>query len=52
MFRDVKESLCVTWLCAIRKGMGSQLRVARLKVERVRESLWVAMAVCWKAGSL
>ena len=45
MFRDVRESLCVTWSCAFRKGMGAQLRVERLKAERVRQSLSVTMAV-------
>ena len=43
MFRDVRESFCVTWLCALRKGMGAQLWVEWLKAERVRQSLLVAM---------
>ena len=54
MFHDMRESfcvqkvsmlrnLCVTWLCMFRKGMGSQLRVDRLKAERVRQSLLVTM---------
>jgi hypothetical protein len=45
MLRNVGENLCVTWLCTFRKGMGSQLRVDRLKAERVRQSLLVTMAV-------
>ena len=49
MFGDVRESICVTWLCAFLKGMGAHLRVERLKTERVRLSLSVTMAVCWKA---
>ena len=49
MLRNVREiCLCVTWLCTFHKGMGSQLRVDRLKTERVRQSLFVTMAVCWK----
>jgi hypothetical protein len=42
MFRDVRESLCVTWLC---EGMGAHIRVERLKAERVRQSLLVTIGV-------
>jgi uncharacterized protein YcbX len=52
MFHDMRESLCVTWLCAFLEEMGTHLRVGGLKAERVRQSLLVAMAVCWQGGSL
>lgn len=52
MLGDVREGLCITWLCAFLEGMGSHLRMERLKAERVRQSLLVTMAVCWNAGSL
>ena len=48
LFRGVRESLRITWLCAFPKGMGAHIRVERLKAERVRQSLLVTMAVCWK----
>ena len=51
MIRNVRENLCLIWFCTLRKGMGSHLRVDWLKAERVRRSLLVTMAVCWKEGS-
>ena len=50
MFHDVRESLCATWLCAFLEDTGAHIRVEGLKAERVRQSLLVAMVVCWKAG--
>jgi hypothetical protein len=45
MFGEVRESLCVTWLCAFLKGMGAHLRVERLKAElRVCQSLLATMS--------
>jgi len=44
MFGEVRESLCVTWLCAFLKGMGAHLWVERLKAERVRHTLSVTMS--------
>ena len=44
-FRDVRESPCVTWLCAFLQGMGSHPRVEWLKAERVRQSLLVAILI-------
>ena len=51
MFRGVGKSLCATWLCAFPEGMGAHVRAERLKAEKVRKSLLVTMAGCWKAGS-
>ena len=52
MFHDMRESFCVTWLCAFCKGMGARLRVEWLEAEKVRQSLLVTMAVGWKGGKL
>ena len=51
MFHDMRENLCVTWLCAFLQGMGAHLRVELLKAERVRQILLLTMVECWKAGS-
>ena len=48
MFHDVRESLCVTWLCAFLEDTSTHIRVEASKAESVRQSL---LAVCWKAGS-
>jgi len=37
MFRDVRETLCVTWLCAFLEDTGAQVRVEGLKAEKVRQ---------------
>jgi hypothetical protein len=51
IFHDMRESLCVTWLCAFLEYTGAHIRVEGLKAERVRNSLLVTMAGCWKPGS-
>jgi len=45
MFHDMRESLCVTWPCVFLEDTGAHIRVERLKAERVRQSLLVAMVV-------
>ena len=40
---EVREDSCVSWLSAFPKGIGAQLRVGRLKAERVRQILLLAM---------
>ena len=43
VFGDVRENLCVTWLCASLKGMGAHVPAVRLKAERARKSVLVTM---------
>ena len=50
MFGDVRENLCVTWLCTSLKGMGAHVPVERLKAERVRKSLLVTMTGSWRVA--
>ena len=50
MFRDVRESLCVTLLCASLEGIGAHVPAERLKAERVRKSLLVTMTGRQRVG--
>lgn len=50
-----REGPWVTWCCALLEGMAPQRRVERLKAERVRQSLRVAMVVMlesWEMSGL